>query len=346
VRDRIDVGAARELARGAFAAAGLPVDAAGEAAAALVETSLMGIDTHGLRLLPLYVTELLGGRSNPAPRLRFTRLRAGAARLDADDALGIVAGLAGARRAAELAEASGVGLVSVARSNHFGAASVYGLEMARRGCLALVMTHAAPRVAPYGGVAPLFGTNPICFVAPRRGATPFCLDMATSQISYSLVKHHRAEGTALPPGCCVDAAGAAVTDPEQVAALAPLGGYKGQGLAMVVQILCALLADMPLDWELSDLDREPFDTGRRIAHFLLAIDVRAFGDAQGFDRRLGALLDAVRAASARPGERVQVAGDPQWEIRRDRLAHGIPLHPRDRAALAALTARLGLPPLA
>lgn len=310
-------------------------------AEALVHTSLAGIDTHGLRLLPLYLRELDEGRSNPKPAFRLLKSKGATAVLDADNALGTVAATHAAHLVADHARMHGVGVVSVANSNHFGAASVYGQIIAKRGMVALLMTSAASRMAPYNGRVPMFGTNPICFSTPTASGEPYVFDMATSQISYSQIKHFRKNGTPLPAGWALDSQGEATQDPVHVHALSPLGGYKGQGLAMMVQMLSCLLSTMPLDHELTHLDTGAFDKGRRIGHFFLAIDPSRFVDPHQFRQSVDALLNILRQSPARKGEQVQVPGDPQSRCARERLLGGIPLNAEEADAFLTEEAACG-----
>ncbi|WP_414448179.1 Ldh family oxidoreductase [Burkholderia sp. 22PA0099] len=312
---------------------------------ALIETSLTGVDTHGLRLLPLYLRELDEGRSNAAPEFKVLRRRGGIATLDADRALGTVAGTHAARLAADLAAEHGIGAVAVGNSNHFGAAAVYGREIAARGMAALVTTSAAARMAPFNGKRPMFGTNPVCFAAPAGEGRNFVLDMATSQISYSQIKHYRKNGIRLPLGWVLDQHGDYTESPDEVVSLAPLGGYKGQGLAMMVQILSCVLSGMPLDHELEHLDTGRFDTGRQIGHFMIAIDVGAFIEPARFQSEVARLMDAVRATPARDGQQVLVAGDPQERIRATRLSDGIPASDEETEVLLREAKHLNLPEL-
>lgn len=290
----------------------------------LIETSLMGIDTHGLRLLPLYLRELDEGRSNPSPKIKLLRKQGGIATVDADSALGAVAGMHASHLVVDIAKKNGIGAVAVGNSNHFGAASIYGLEIAREGLIGIITTSAAARMAPFNGKQPMFGTNPICFAAPAIAGKNYLLDMATSQISYSQIKHYRKNGHQLPIGWALDEMGEYTQKPDQVVSLAALGGYKGQGLAMMVEILSCLLSNMPLDHELEHLDTGRFDIGRNIGHFMLAIDVKAFTNLTHFQNALMSLMNVVRATPARVGKRVLVAGDLQTSIRQERLVKGIP----------------------
>ncbi|HEY0510321.1 MAG TPA: Ldh family oxidoreductase [Thermoanaerobaculia bacterium] len=292
----------------------------------LVETSLRGVDTHGVRLFPTYLAELDGGRARARPELRWSG--EGAARvLDAGGALGLVAGRVAADEAARLARELGVGAVSVRSSNHFGAAAVYTLAMARQGVLGLSFTNSDALVAPHGGRRPAFGTNPISMAARGAGGDLFCADFATSQVSYSKVRHHRAHGLPLEPGWVVD---------EDETVLKPLGGHKGQCLGMMVEILCAVVAGMPLDAELSHLYAPPYDEPRRVAHLFLALDPGAFRAAEAFRGDLSRFLGQVRGEPAVAGARVVAPGDLEEETAAARRRDGVPLADEEWAFFESL----------
>jgi ureidoglycolate dehydrogenase (NAD+) len=337
----INADVARRICRHAALRRGVSDEHAAWFSDALVQTSLMGIDTHGLRLLPLYLRELEEGRSKPRPVMRVARAKGGTVVLDADSALGTVAGVHAARLAAELAREHGIAAVAVANSNHFGAASVYGLEIASHRMMGLVTTSAAARMAPFNGKLPRFGTDPICFAAPAGHGRSYLLDMATSQVSYSLIKHYRKNGQTLPGGWALDKFGEATENPEAVVSLSPLGGYKGQGLAMMVQILSCLLPAMPLDHELEQLDTGRFDEGRQIGHFLMAIDPARFTELDEFEARVLGLMDDVRSTPARVGAEVLVAGDLQAKAWAERLRTGIPISNEEATVLIREEAQMG-----
>lgn len=339
---------AAELARKMTAALlerGVSEEHAGYVVDGLIEASLRGVDTHGVRLFRTYLAELDGGRSQARPEMRWLPGSQAARVLDAGHALGMVAGRVAAAEAVRLAREYGVGAVSVRNSNHFGPASCYTLEMARQGAIGFSFTNSDALVAPFNGVAPLFGTNPLSLAARGEGDDLFCADLATSQVSYSRVKQYRERGEPLAPGWAVTAGGRDVADAtaadSEVAALQPLGGHKGQCLGMAVEILCALLAGMPFDHELTHLYIEPFDEPRRVAHLFLALDLGAFGDAAAFQARLSALLAQVRAQPAVPGERVVAPGDLENESAAARRAAGIPLTDSESAWFDSLSEGTG-----
>jgi ureidoglycolate dehydrogenase (NAD+) len=326
--------------RAALLRRGLSEEHAGWVADGLLETSLRGVDTHGVRLFPTYIAELDGGRSTARPEMTWSAEAEGRAarRLDAGGALGLVAGRTACAEAVRLAGAHGVGTVVVGGSNHFGAASVYTLAMARQGVLGMSFTNSDALVAPFHGVRPIFGTNPISLAVRGEGDDLFCADFATSQVSYSKVKHHNAQGLPLESGWAVTAGGqdAAAEGAGEVAALKPLGGHKGHCLAMMVEILCALLAGMPFDHELSHLYAPPYDEPRQVAHLFLAFDLAAFQNPAVFRASLSRLLVLVREQPAVEGERVLVPGDLETETAAHRRTEGIPLTDAEAEAFAAI----------
>lgn len=316
---------------------GLSEEHAGWVVDGLLETSLRGVDTHGVRLFPTYIAELDGGRSRARPEMTWIgdpAPRHAARLLDAGAALGLVAGRFACAEAVRLAREHGVGTVAVRNSNHFGAASVYTLAMARQGVLGMSFTNSDALVAPFHGVRPIFGTNPISLAVQGEGDDLFCADFATSQVSYSKVKHYNAQGIQLEPGWAVTADGrdAAEEEAGEVSALKPLGGHKGQCLGMMVEILCALLGGMPLDHELSHLYGEPYDEPRQVAHLFLAYDIAAFQNPAAFRASLSRLLRLVREQPAVEGERVIVPGDLESEETARRRVEGIPLTEGEAAA--------------
>lgn len=323
--DRLD-----RILREALLRRGLSEEHAGWVVDGLVETSLRGVDTHGVRLFPTYIQELDGGRSRARPEMTWAGEGRRAARLlDAGGALGLVAGRFACAEAVRLAREHGVGTVAVRNSNHFGAASVYTLAMAREEVLGMSFTNSDALVAPFHGVRPIFGTNPISLAVQGEGDDLFCADFATSQVSYSKVKHYKAQDIPLEDGW-------AVMDGRDVAALKPLGGHKGHCLGMMVEILCTLLAGMPFDHELSHLYGEPYDEPRQVAHLFLAYDIAAFQDPAAFRARLSSLLRLVREEPAVEGERVIVPGDLESEETARRRAEGIPLTDEEAAAIEAI----------
>jgi len=303
--------------------------------------SLRGVDTHGVPLFKTYLDELTTGRAKVQPAFEYVQHRAAIARLAADAALGMVAAAEATRRTIALTKANGVGVVVVANSNHFGAASVYATTMARAGLVGVAMTNSDALVVPVNGRVSRLGTNPISMAAEGDGGDLFCADLATSQGSFLRSVALLDSRQVIPNGVLVDSQGQDLaTHGGSPAALLPLGGYKGQCLGMIVAILCALLAGEPFDWELPNLFDGPFDQPRRISHFFLGIDVGATTESSSFRRRLSEYLGAFRASPGVDNAAVACPGDLEREEQRTRAKKGIPITDEDYKFLMSLERRL------
>lgn len=299
----------------------------------LLETSLMGVETHGLRLLGTYLDEIDRRISKACPNYSIVKDTGPAVFVDADGALGVAAGLYASKIAVERARDFGIAAVGVRNSNHFGAAGAYSRYIAREGFIAVSTTSAASRVAPFGGRSPLFGTNPISVAFGED----FCLDMATSQVCYSEIKERTRTRLPLEPGWAIDKQGRSIAEADSMHALCPLGGYKGQGLAMTVTLLTSILMGGPLDWEMEHMNTSTAGKSRGVCHFLLAINPDAFGGAQAAVAACESLITTVRTCPPSDQDQaVVVPGDPQRAHKARQLANGLELDDMTYAILKEL----------
>jgi LDH2 family malate/lactate/ureidoglycolate dehydrogenase len=304
---------------------------AADVARALVSTSLRGVDSHGVRLLPHYLRALEGGRITKAPAVTLRQTARGTAVLDADNGFGHHAGFRAVAEGCRLAGATGIAGVSVINSSHFGAAGCYALAAAEAGFLAFAFCNSDPIVLPHDALVPFHGTNPIAFAAPVPGQRPFLLDMATSIIPWNRIMDHAMKGLPLPDDAAVDAAGAITTDPAAVAALLSLGGarfgFKGAGLAAVMEVLSAALTGMGHGNRLLPMAGPDMATPRRLGQFYIVIDPACFVPRAVYEAGIAAYLADLRATPARPGARVMAPGDREWDCEASRSATGIPVAP-------------------
>lgn len=291
----------------------------------LIETSLRGVDSHGVRLFSHYLKCTLSSRINKNPDFRFKQTSNGTCILDADDSYGITASKLAMEKAVELAKKNGVGVVSVINSTHFGAAAIYALMAAKKDMIGFAFTHTDSFVVPFGGKRPFLGTNAICFAAPCKGEEPFCLDMATSAASVNKIRMYREEKKELEPEWVVDKDGNPTTNPSAESYLVHFGGYKGYGVAMMVEILCSILTGMNFGPYITPMFSD-FDKKRKLGHFMMAIDISKFQDVKVFKERLKKLMDSARSQPHNKDVKgVMVANDPQKEAFRQRSKSGIPL---------------------
>ena len=302
----------------------------------LCETSLRGVDSHGIRLLPHYAQSALSGRKNPKPNMVFTSRFPAFGLLDADNAFGHAAGMKAIEHGMEMAETLGMGAVAVANSSHPGAMASFALKAARNGYVAFAFTHADALVLAAGGKRSLFGTNPVCMAAPREEEEPYCLDMATSVISWNRLKIHRDTGEPLAVGVAADGDGAGTQDADAATCLmavgSPLAGYKGYGLGSMVEVLCGVMSGMATGRDIPAMFTAPMDQPRHLGQFYMVLRPDVAGSADDFRRRLQAMTDDARAEPAQAAEGVMLPGDPEIREAAKRRVDGVPL---DDATVAA-----------
>lgn len=291
----------------------------------LVATSLRGVDSHGIRLVPHYVQAIQIGRIENKSRFSFVSTGLSTGVLDARHRHGIIAGQEGMKHAIKKAKKSGVGVVAVKNSTHFGAAAIYSLLAAEENMIGLSFTNTDSLVVPFGGRDAFLGTNPLCFAAPCAGEDPFCLDMATSTVAWNKIIEYRGFCKKLEKNWAIDKTGAITINPHKAIALLPLGGYKGYGLGLVVEILCSILSGMPFGPLINPM--YPLNKKRRyIGHFFIAIDIKRFIHIDQFKKRLQLIVSSLRRVKTVAGiSSVLVAGDKEKENFSERLKKGIPI---------------------
>jgi ureidoglycolate dehydrogenase (NAD+) len=337
-----------------FAAAGLDQEDASLVADSLVESDLRGISSHGVARIPHYLQRIQLGGINPRPRITATPLGPTSARIDGDHGLGQLAMCRAAQTAIELARGSGAAWVAVCNSSHCGALAYYGLKIADAGMIGLVFTHVDPMVVPYGAKKAFCGTNPICITAPRAPAGAnhcatgaICLDMATSKAPWNAVANAAREGVSIPAGWAVDAGGNETTDPNRVAAMMPLGEYKGSGLGIMIDVLCSMLSDAPFGPNIPTMYSNDLSEHRRLGGMVAAIDIARFVPLDRFHARAADLVARLGALPpAKPGGEILFPGEPELRERLRRLSEGIPVGIHTLESLNRLAASLGLAPLA
>ena len=292
----------------------------------LVSASLRGIDSHGIRLLPHYITCVEKGRINPDPKYKFEKTSASTGKLNGDHTFGHGAGMEGMKKAIEIARESGTGHVAVYNSSHFGAAAFFAFEAAKHDMVGMSFTNATPHVLTTGGKTAFFGNNPVCFVAPCEDEEPFCLDMATSAITFNKVLQHKTYDIPIPSNTVADESGEPTTDPDKAKYLLPIGDYKGYGLSMMVDIMCSLFSGMPCGGQVSEMYNGKYDQKRYIGHYFMAIRIDCFEDVNKFKKRLSNMMMALRAEPRRDDNvPILIPGDPEKITKKDRLKNGIPV---------------------
>jgi len=309
---------------GQLEARGVSEVAAAHMVASLIETSLRGIDSHGINLFSHYCAAAQSGRINLDPKLKITATSQSLAILDADWTYGHHAGAFAMDYAQKVAAETGIGLVNVVNSSHFGSAAYFALRAARSDFLAFAFTNADSLVKAHNAAESFFGTNPICFAAPMNNEDPLCLDMATSAVSWNKIKNYRRESRPLDPGWAFDKDGLPVTDPHAAVSLAPSGSYKGFGLGLMVEVLCSMLTGAPIGRDLAPM-YENIAQRRNISHSFIALDISRIRGVGHFKSQLTEMAVRIRMMRKLGVENVMVPGDPEKKAFYHRVSSGIPV---------------------
>ncbi|MCB9769214.1 MAG: Ldh family oxidoreductase [Candidatus Omnitrophica bacterium] len=308
-----------------LSAAGLRSEDAELVSAALVETNLRGIDSHGVARLPHYLRRIRGGSIDPKPDMKLERLGPSLGCLDGGHGLGHVVMDRATKEVIDIAKGSGSGWVSVRNSSHCGALFYFGLQIAQAGMIGFVFTHVDPMVLPYGAIEPFCGTNPICITAPGEDGQSLCLDMATSVTPWNTIENAALEGKEIPLGWAVDSEGTDTTDPKEVAALYPVGGYKGSGLGLMIDVLCSLLSDSPYGPDIPKMYGDMTEN-RQLGGLVGAIDIERFVELKTFRPRIASIMQRWgNLKPSDPAQRPLYPGEPEMLNREERLKTGIPL---------------------
>jgi LDH2 family malate/lactate/ureidoglycolate dehydrogenase len=321
------------------------------AATVLVAADLKGIDSHGVARLPGYVRLWRSGRIQTRPHWQWIQRLPAVVILDADGALGLVAGQVAMEKAVELASVYGTAQVLVRNSNHFGIASEHALIASPRGMIGWAMTNASPLVAPPGSTRRMLGTNPLCYAFPGAGQEPpWVLDMATSAAANGKLELAALAGQRIPQGWATDHLGHHTTDPTvltQGGALLPLGSHedggvhKGYGLGALVDLWSGMLSGASFGpWVPPFVDfLEPaMDApGPGIGHAFGALSIEALMDMQIYEERM------IRWSRSMEEAGLVLHGRPEWNQRAVRISGGIPFTDERRRNLMDLGLSLGHP---
>jgi LDH2 family malate/lactate/ureidoglycolate dehydrogenase len=329
-----DVGS---FVRALLAAHRVPEPDAAVVADCLVGADLRGVDTHGIARLPGYLDRLRRGLINPQPDLAPKRVTPVAAALDGQDGFGFVIGMRAIHEAIAMARAFGIGIVAVRRSTHFGMAASYVLPAIAEGFIAMVFSNASRAMPPWGGREALLGTNPFAAGAPGGSLGPFLLDMSPAVAARGKIRRAARRGETIPLGYALDPQGHPTTDPAAALAgvVLPIGGYKGSGLSMLMDIMGGVISGAAFAGDVTD-QYKVFDRPQDVGHFFLAMKPDLFVSAADYRDRMDTLVARMRACPKADGfDEILIPGEPEARQEADRRRRGIPYGLSEIAALQA-----------
>jgi len=341
-----------------FVRLGTPQEDACICAEVLVTSDLQGTESHGVGRLKVYYDRIRAGVQSVKTTIEIVKETETTAVVDGHHGMGPVVAFRCMRLAMNKARQYGLGAVAVRNGTHFGIAGYYPLMAAKEGMMGLTVTNARPSQLATFGAEPVLGTNPIAFAAPSDVGFPFCFDAATSVVSRGKIEVlARAEKPA-PEGWVVGAAGEPLTDAQAIlrglgdgtAALLPLGGagetlagYKGFGLATVVEIFSASLCGGAFMKDLLGFAPDGSRRPHMLGHLFLAIDIEHFIPLEVSKRITGQIMRALQSALKAPGqERIYVAGEKEHERQKLVRERGIPVNRLLRRDLQTVRDELGI----
>ncbi|KAL4894015.1 Malate/L-lactate dehydrogenase [Aspergillus ambiguus] len=326
--------------------AGLPQQDAKSMADCLVLADVRGVDTHGLARLPQYLDRVSNGRVKAKPEFKLTQKTPVVAHLDGDNGFGFVVATRAMEEAVKRAEIYGIGMVTVNHSNHFGMAATYVLQALQKNMISLVFTNSAKQMPPFGGKETLLGISPFAAGAPSNNEVPYILDMAPSVVAKGKIRKAARRGESIPLGWALDADGNPTTDANIAlnGSMAPIGGPKGSGIAILMDIMSGVLTGAAFGGEVGDQYKDP--KPQNVGHCFIAIKPDVFMTAEDFKSRMDALVKRVHGVTPAPGfDEVLFPGEPEHRLERQRRQEGIPYADAEKQMFEDAARTYGVPGL-
>ncbi len=305
---------------------------------------LIGRYYQGVARLPHYLERFRQNLIKSPCHPEFTQKAETIYLVDGHDGFGHYLGHISMMKAIEVAKQYGVGIVGVTHSNHFGAGAYYVQLAAQHAQLGLALSNSFPKVAPYGGVSAVLGTNPFAFGAPMRNGQSVLVDFSTGASAGSAVTKMIESNQPIPEGILIDRMGNTIVDPQKAsqAVMLPFGGAKGYCLGLMVEILSGVLTGAGISHEIASMYKN-WDRSAKIGHFFMAIDIAKLMTIEEYYERIEQLVTFVKAAQPMPGvKEILMPGEARWQNYFQQLEEGICLAPTAVEALNALAKRFKL----
>jgi len=345
---RIDVEKLRKFISLVFQRLGVSKENSEIVADVLVTANLFGFDSHGVQRLRRYVDSIRNGFTKAKFQIRIVRKGDAYAIIDGDGGLGHVVAYRSMEIAINKALKHGIGVVGVKNSRHFGIAGYYALMAVKKNMIGIVLTNSRPLVAYTNTIGRNIGTNPIAIGAPTRNPPPYLFDCATSIVSMGKIEVLAKEGKKMPSKWGIDSRGELTDNPDIVlreGALLPLGGlgealggHKGSGLSLSIDILCGVLTGAGWGPHIIHKGR-PINIG----HFMVAINIEKFIPLQEFLDRMEELRTYIKSLPKHPkANRIWIPGEKSWLTMQTRLKKGIPIHKAIMKDIEEIARELGL----
>jgi len=287
---------ARKLCTSILVASGLSTEHASIITDNLILAELRGIGSHGMSRMAVYCSRIKNGLINKNPKISILKETPATAVIDGDNGPGQVVGLEAMDICIKKASSCGTGICSVRNGSHFGIAAYYAMKALEHDMIGVALSNAPATMGPWGGITPMIGTNPFCFAIPAGRHRPIVLDCATSIVARGKIILAEKEGKPIPDNWAMDKWGNPTTNASEAlkGSVLPFGTYKGYGLALVIDILCALLSGASFGIHIGDLYNNT-DAAQNLGFFLMAIDIKSFVNADIFKQQVDQMTDEIKA---------------------------------------------------
>ena len=333
-----------DLVTGILHGSGLPEDQARRTADHLVESNLMGHDSHGVLRVPGYAEQIKKGSIKALGSQIVERDSSATAVVDADGSIGILMAYEAMEMSTRKAQAVGVGVVTVRRASHIGRLGAFPPLAAAQNCIGIIMLNGGARfAAPFGGTDRRLPPNPLAISVPTDTDNPMMLDITTSMVAGGKLEVLTARNQEAPEGWLVDGDGNTVTDPALLrtpdAAMLPLGGalgHKGYGLSMMIDVMAGALSR-------AGCSRE--NPTRGASGFLcMALKIEAFVDMDEYRTEVRHLIDWIKSSRLMPGtDQIYLPGEIEQQRIRERTASGIPIEDATWNRIVEAASKYGIP---
>ena len=323
IMPRFEASALRGYCVSVLTASGVERSCAEAVADALIDAELTGVSTHGVSRLAVYMQRMDASVMSRENNIRIVRESTSTLVVDAGNSLGAAAAKFTMTKCIEKARETGVCFAAVRNSNHFGTAAFYTKMAAEAGMMGLCCANLKGNVAPFGAAEPYLGTNPLSLSCPTK-TRPLVTDIATSTVALGKLILAQKLGKSIPEGWALDKDGRPTTDPAagRAGSLVPIGGAKGSGLAIMVDVLCGILSGGPYGPHLHDL--YVMDEPQGVSHFLGAIDIAHFIEPAAFKSALSAMSREIKALKKADGvEEIFLPGERSGRKAEENAANGI-----------------------
>jgi LDH2 family malate/lactate/ureidoglycolate dehydrogenase len=327
-----------DLATRALIAGGMRAEDAALAAKVMVLADMFGVRTHGISRVTQYLDRVKVGGIDARAEVQVARMAPGLTMVDGRNGIGPLIGMRALQAAMESAREVGIGAAFARGSNHFGPVLPYAFLAAQQGFASFIASNATTTIAPWGGKDTRVGNNPMGIGMPNPGGDPIILDIALSVAARAKIRKLLQQGLPMPEGWAADADGKPTTDPKKGldGFLLPVGGHKGYGLAVMVDLLAGLLSGAAYLTHVQAWDKNP-EAAQNLGHVFILIDTARLHSTEWLQERMadfGAILRSTPAAD--PAQPVMAPGDREMALHARAKRDGVTVATTDLEAVRAL----------